>query len=355
MGTTTSAVEKLINEKPEMFLAQFAKSLKGIDGAKLGSVLKGLKIGDTGSIKVVGALGTSLERLTEFQALSNAEFEKGTSILDEYNVKNNTTAAMLAKAKNSFESFNIILGRELLPTINDLLLQVAPMIKSFSQWNKDNPGTLESIVKITAAVSALAFAIGTVATIVGGIATISAGVIAFGESWLFLSVIAPLLSSTFATITAIGYAMAFLAGISLGALVAILVAVGAAVWSIYENWDFLVAAFKHGGIIEGFKAIGLVILDMILLPIQKIAELIDWIAGTDWGSSIEGFRADLKANVNTVDQTNTRAVEQAAFQEYISTNNAKVAIDINDPNGRTTARSTSDLVQIKMGSTMSFE
>lgn len=346
MGATTSAVSKLINEKPEVFLAQFSKSLKGIQGAKLGQVLKGLKLGDTGSIKVVGALGSALEQLTEFQSLSNAEFQKGTSILDEYNVKNNTTAAMLAKAKNSFESFNIILGRELLPTINELLLQVAPMIKSFAAWAKANPGTLATIVKIIAGVAALALAIGAVATVLSAGATMWAGITA-GAVFLL-----PYLSGIWTVTSSLIYGFAFLAGISFGALVAILAAVGAVVYSIYNNWQQLVDAFTNGGFIAGIKMIGAVLLDAILLPLQKILELV----GADsWASSIKGLRGDMGLNVTAVEPTNTRAAEQASMQEYISTNNAKVAIDINDPNNRATAKSTSDLVTLRMGSTMSFE
>jgi TP901 family phage tail tape measure protein len=274
-----------------------------------------------------------------------------------------TFAERLKDARGKMENLAVVATEKLLPTFEKLVDGAGKFIDKLQAYEKKNPGTLAAIVKIAAALSALAFAIGTVATIVGGIATIGSAAAAvmakIGASSLWINYAAVAWEVFLAGITAFVEIVAASLGVGFAAagalIVAVIAVVASAIWSIYENWDFLVAAFRHGGIIEGFKAIGLVILDMILLPMQKIAELIDWIAGTDWGSSIEGFRADLKANVNTVDPTNTRAVEQAAFQEYISTNNAKVAIDINDPNGRTTARSTSDLVQIKMGSTMSFE
>jgi TP901 family phage tail tape measure protein len=358
LGLTTDATGELINTRPELFLAQFAKSLQGIKGSDIGNVLKGLKIGDTGAIKVVGALGSSTQLLTEYQALLNKEFEKGTSILDEYDIKNNTTAAQIEKAKNSFEVFSIIIGRELLPALNDLLIQVAPVIKSFAAWAKENPGTISAIVKTAIAISALAFVFGGIASIVAGVSATIAGL---SSAFLFLAPIivnylipaVQILSAGFVGLLEI--AAAFV-GISFGALVGVLVAIGSIVYSIYNNWNQLVDAFKNGGIIEGLKMIGAVLLDAILLPLQKLFELLGDPYG--WASGIKDLRAEMGLNVTggeTAPTVNTKATEQDAMQQYIQTNNARVQLDVNDPNGRTTARSTSDLVQIKMGSTMSFE
>jgi hypothetical protein len=87
MRISEKSLKNLLNTDPTAFLMQFSKSLKGVKGSDLGPLLKSLKLGDSGSIKVVGALSTNIERLTEFQALSNDEFAKGTSILNEFNVK----------------------------------------------------------------------------------------------------------------------------------------------------------------------------------------------------------------------------------------------------------------------------
>jgi TP901 family phage tail tape measure protein len=56
--------------------------------------------------KVVGTLGTlakNTERFTELQLLSNAALESGTSLTDEFNIKNNTLAASIDKLSKNWE------------------------------------------------------------------------------------------------------------------------------------------------------------------------------------------------------------------------------------------------------------
>lgn len=131
MGVTTEDAKKLINTKPEIFLAKFSQSLKGMNAQDISKKLEGLKIGDTGTIKLVGALASNLEMLQQFTSLSNDEFAKGTSLLDEYNKVNSTTAAKLAQAKNNFQALSITIGTELLPVVTPLLnlsVKLAPAI-----------------------------------------------------------------------------------------------------------------------------------------------------------------------------------------------------------------------------------
>jgi TP901 family phage tail tape measure protein len=166
IGITDEAAKQLINTAPEKFLAQFAASLQGLDVEQLSKKLAALKIGNTGSIKVIGALSSATKQLAEFQSIINNAFAQGTSIIDEYNVKNNTTAAMVAKTKNSFEAFGIILGREILPIVNDLAMKLIPVIKGFSQWAQRNKGALGTIMKLAAATAALSLAISAISTVV---------------------------------------------------------------------------------------------------------------------------------------------------------------------------------------------
>ena len=44
--------------------------------------------------------------------------------------------------------------------------------------------------------------------------------------------------------------------------------------SIYDHWDSIKKAFKDGGILEGLKRIGIVLLDAVFKPLQQILELI---------------------------------------------------------------------------------
>ena len=55
--------------------------------------------------------------------------------------------------------------------------------------------------------------------------------------------------------------------------------IGWAVASVVRHWDSLKRAFTDGGIIGGLKRIGLVLLDALLHPVQKLLELLSRIPG----------------------------------------------------------------------------
>lgn len=167
MHLTTAATQELLNSRPEKFLVDFAASLKGMKTSEIGPLLKALKLGDVGSIKVIGALGSATERLAEFQTIANTEFQAGTSLLNEYNTKNNTTAAQMAKLKNTTMALGIQIGQALLPVINSLVSSLAPIITKVTDWISRNKSLTELILKVVIALGALAAAITVVSFAVG--------------------------------------------------------------------------------------------------------------------------------------------------------------------------------------------
>lgn len=88
---------------------------------KLGdmSVLAGkfdeLKMDGTRAIGVLSTLAGHIDQVTEAQRLATQAYEKGTSVIDEFNVQNNTVQASLDKAKKRFTDLSVELGQKLLP------------------------------------------------------------------------------------------------------------------------------------------------------------------------------------------------------------------------------------------------
>lgn len=367
LNLTNEATQQLINTSPEKFLAAFAKSLQGLDAEQLAKQLKNLKIGDTGTIKVVGSLSTAIGQLNDFKNLSNDAFAKGTSIVDEYNVKNNTTAAMLAKSKNSFEAFGIILGRELLPVINDLALAIIPAIKDTMNWMKENKTLVGVLVKTAVAIAAISFLISGISAI---IAIGSQAVVIFTQlssafalmgGFLSNSIIPALQFLWAAFVVVIEALMAFL-GVGLAgfaAIVAVVLYLISLFYSIYENWEMITAAFKNGGIIEGLKAIGKVMLDAILLPLQKVLEMTANLTGFEWAqnaaASVEKFRAEMGVNMGEdIKPINSEAVKQETLINTVKTNQQNVAIDINDNTGRATVNNSGGIVPVNVTPTFAL-
>ena len=78
---------------------------------------------------------------------------------------------------------------------------------------------------------------------------------------------------------------------------------------IKRHWDSIVEAFKSEGILGALKRIGLVLLDVIMHPLQKIlgwvAELTGWQWATNAAGSVEEFRKNMNL-VSDEEKANTK-------------------------------------------------
>ena len=135
--------------------------------------------------------------------------------------------------------------------------------------------------------------------------------------------------------------------------------------SIRRNWDLLKKAFSSGGILEGIKMIGKVLLDAVLSPLQKILELAGKLPGKmgQWAregaNSVENFRASLGVNMpeNATTQQTAAVVDPRTetYKQTVQTNNnnnnQNVAINIKDQTGRASVKSDNNLVPVLLTST----
>lgn len=104
MKMTKTEVEELINRDPVEFFLKFTNSFKGMDrnGVQMAKTLKDLGISADGVNKIIGAAANNNDRFRESIALSSQAMEEGTSLTDEYNVKNENLAATLEKINKRF-------------------------------------------------------------------------------------------------------------------------------------------------------------------------------------------------------------------------------------------------------------
>ena len=167
MGISVAEAQKLINTDTATFFAQFSNSLKGVPADELAKRFKKLGINSLEVQKTVGAVSGSFGTYNELLGISNAEMKNGTSILNEYNTKNNTTAAQMQKLKNTAQSLLITIGNALLPVINDLAQAVLPYIKSAAEWIKNNKSLVGTIVKVAGAIGVASLVISGLSYTVG--------------------------------------------------------------------------------------------------------------------------------------------------------------------------------------------
>lgn len=282
----------------------------------------------------------------------------GNAVTEAFEKQLSTAASQVQLAKNNMQALSITVGTVLIPVVIDLIKKITPMIKKFSAWAKANPKMLSTIVKVVAGIAALSLIISGLSAVVS-IATpiISAfgTVIAIAGGPITLIVIA--IVALGILITAIikkwdtwGAALTLFMG-PLGFIISL-------IQSFRRNWDMIKNAFKTGGMIAGLKAIGATILDAILMPIQQVLELVSKIPGfgfaEDLSMKLEKFRANIGVETGRP-VINSEVGKQEALANIIEkTNNAKVDINVNDPNSIAEIQSDQDFVRILQSSTMNF-
>ena len=126
----------------------------------------------------------------------------------------------------------------------------------------------------------------------------------------------------------------------------------AIVMEFKKRWEDVVSAFKSGGILGALKKIGQVILSAVLAPIEQLLKGVGKIPGMDWATdaanNINQFREgmfDGDGGEEPAPSVNN-GTEQFNMMQYQQTNNAKVDIDVNDPNKRTKVKSDQSFVNI---------
>jgi TP901 family phage tail tape measure protein len=144
-------------------------------------------------------------------------------------------------------------------------------------------------------------------------------------------------------------------------LFGLLVSVIASVW---RNWDMIAQGFKDGGILGGLKAIGVTLLDAVLMPLQQILATVGKLTGAEWATnaakSIEAFRADMGVNVaggetETPEAVNPEASRQEAMAQRMETvQTQNVSIDVKDSTGRAKVESDNDFIPVTVTPTTRF-
>jgi TP901 family phage tail tape measure protein len=341
MGLASDEAKKLLESDPSAFASKFAASLKNLSATELASTLADLKIGDTGTIKVIGSLSTGVERLAALQGVSNKAFKDGTSLTNEYNKKNETTQAQLAKAQNNFKALSIAIGTELLPVVNKIISKVLPFVKSVISWTRENPKLTKTIVIAAAALAGLLLAISGIAGIVSIVSTGIAGFTAVMAVFNGVMLANPILWVVGSIILLIGVVALIIAKWNeFGAAIAVIMSfftpwlmlIISLVQSFRRNWDGIVEAFSSGNIVDGILLIGATLFDAVLMPLQQILSLIGKVTGFDWAknaaSGLEKFRSNIGVNTTTdesgeplpgKEKLSTKVAQNDTRREEIST------------------------------------
>lgn len=111
--------ELLEKDANEAFIRVLEGMNKGGEGmATVVKALDSLNLQGQRASTVLGSLAKHSDELRNQQLLANQAFDEGTSIIDEFNTKNNTATAQSEKRKKALVEEAVALGETLVPAIN---------------------------------------------------------------------------------------------------------------------------------------------------------------------------------------------------------------------------------------------
>lgn len=130
-------------------------SLKEEDGfSSLVPIFKDMGLDGARAVSVLASMATNIDAVTQAQALANVEFEKASSVAEEYATKNNNAQAQLEKARKEFHNASVALGQSLNPVLLKSTKGVTYLIKAFASYGKEIKAAVISIVAFTAVLKA---------------------------------------------------------------------------------------------------------------------------------------------------------------------------------------------------------
>lgn len=131
------------------------QGLKDQDGfASLVPIFKDMGLDGARAVSVLASMATDLDAITEAQALANEEFEKATSVTEEYAVKNNNLQAQLEKARKEFTNATITLGQSLNPVLLKSTKGITYLIRALATYGKEIRNAMLAVAALTVVVKA---------------------------------------------------------------------------------------------------------------------------------------------------------------------------------------------------------
>lgn len=85
---------------------------------QLAPIFKEMKLDGVRASGVLNTLAANTDRIRQEQERANTAYKEGTSIINEFNVQNNTVKARLEKAKKAFHEVSVELGEKLQPLMS---------------------------------------------------------------------------------------------------------------------------------------------------------------------------------------------------------------------------------------------
>lgn len=115
-GVEVSTFTTMLKTDANSALLEFLQAMSNRGGFdQLAPMFSQMGLEGTRAVGVLSSVASNLDQVREAQATATQSYKDGTSVLNEFNVQNNTVQAGLDKAKKQFDDMCIELGEKLMP------------------------------------------------------------------------------------------------------------------------------------------------------------------------------------------------------------------------------------------------
>lgn len=129
-GKSVEEFASLVKNDMNSALLEFFEAMNKKGGfTELAPMFEELGMDGSRATGVLSVLAGKIDDVRKHQQLATEAYEKGTSVLDEFNVQNETYQAKLEKARKAFGDLRIELGERLLPVASAAISTTGIMVK----------------------------------------------------------------------------------------------------------------------------------------------------------------------------------------------------------------------------------
>ena len=153
-GQDVASFTKLLKTDANEALLKFLTAMKNTGGfEKMAPMFSEMKLDGTRAVGVLSSVASHIDQVKEAQLIAFNAYNNGSSVIDEFNVQNNTVQANIDKAKKQFLDLSIDLGEKLLPLVQQGISTGSLAVKGLSSITNFVIAHRKALLTLTATVA----------------------------------------------------------------------------------------------------------------------------------------------------------------------------------------------------------
>lgn len=160
-GMDVKAFTKLLNEDANAAVLALADSLKKADPQTMMKMLDDMGLDGSRAVAVLATLADKIDDVRKHQERANKAYQEGTSVIKEYEIKNNTAQAKIDKCKKKFHEMTVELGGRLVPVVEHTITGASVLARMLSVLTEFIVKHGRAVVILTGYITAMTIAMNT--------------------------------------------------------------------------------------------------------------------------------------------------------------------------------------------------